>query len=313
MDGKADDADTNLRVLIFALLALACGHMLSTLLRTIPAISLDVMAADFRTPPQTLASLTSIYHFAFAASQIPVGAAMEYFNQHYAELFTDLTEEREEARWAAEPDVLSLSELWTAAHDARSYVVLGDPEWEAVARANGAGLVEQPGASNLALAVAAAEAHLGRPVDPHAADHLVVPGRLERRREQPLEIWDGAHNLDGVGYLLGRAPSRDYVIVASILADKDAARMLAALSALGRRLVATSSSSPRALPADELARLAAPWFDTVESGPDPVLALSRARELAGPEGAVLVTGSLYLLADLSVRIEHVPWPNPARV
>jgi len=79
MDGKADDADTSIRALIFALLALACGHMLSTLLRTIPAISLDVMAADFRTPPQTLASLTSIYHFAFAASQIPVGAAMDRF------------------------------------------------------------------------------------------------------------------------------------------------------------------------------------------------------------------------------------------
>src|SRR6478736_869370 len=75
MDGKADGADGSFRALIFALLALACGHMLSTLLRTIPAISLDVMAADFRTPPQTLASLTSIYHFAFAASQIPVGAA----------------------------------------------------------------------------------------------------------------------------------------------------------------------------------------------------------------------------------------------
>ena len=79
MGGKADGADTNIRALIFALLALACGHMLSTLLRTIPAISLDVMAADFRTAPQTLASLTSVYHFAFAASQIPVGAAMDRF------------------------------------------------------------------------------------------------------------------------------------------------------------------------------------------------------------------------------------------
>jgi MFS family permease len=67
------------RVLIFALMVLACGHMLSTLLRTIPALSLDLMAADFATPPQTLASLTSIYHFAFAASQIPVGAAMDRF------------------------------------------------------------------------------------------------------------------------------------------------------------------------------------------------------------------------------------------
>lgn len=57
----------------------------------------------------------------------PIGAATEYFNQHYAELFTDLTEAREEARWGAQPDPLSLSELWTAAHDARSYIVLGDP------------------------------------------------------------------------------------------------------------------------------------------------------------------------------------------
>lgn len=79
MDGKADDAGIGIRALIFALLALACGHMLSTLLRTIPGISLDVMAADFHTPPQTLGSLTSIYHFAFAASQIPVGAAMDRF------------------------------------------------------------------------------------------------------------------------------------------------------------------------------------------------------------------------------------------
>jgi predicted MFS family arabinose efflux permease len=80
VDGVAgDDAGTSTRTLIFALLALACGHMLSTLLRTIPAISLDLMAADFATPSQTLASLISIYHFAFAASQIPVGAAMDRF------------------------------------------------------------------------------------------------------------------------------------------------------------------------------------------------------------------------------------------
>ena len=74
-----EEAGHGTRALIFALVALACGHMLSTLLRTIPALSLDLMAADFHVHPQALASLTSVYHFAFAASQIPVGAAMDRF------------------------------------------------------------------------------------------------------------------------------------------------------------------------------------------------------------------------------------------
>jgi dihydrofolate synthase/folylpolyglutamate synthase len=177
-------------------------------------------------------------------------------------------------------------------------VILGDAEWQELARANGAARVDVPGASNLALAVAAAEAHLGRPVDPHAADGLAVPGRLERRGEQPLEIWDGAHNLAGIGYLLPRLPAHEYTIVASILADKDAEAMLRALTALGSSFLATQSSNPRALPADELARLAAPHFARVEAVSDPAGAVARARSAAGPDGAVLVTGSLYLLSDL---------------
>ena len=177
-------------------------------------------------------------------------------------------------------------------------VILGDPEWEGLARERGAGLVELPGSSNLALAVAAAEAHLGAPVDPHAADGLSVPGRLERRGEHPLEIWDGAHNLAGVGYLLPRLPDRRYTIVASILADKDADAMLRALSAVGDTLIATQSTNPRALPAAELAGLAAAHFASAEAVFSPADALMIARGLAGADGAVLVTGSLYLLADL---------------
>ncbi|HEX7919773.1 MAG TPA: MFS transporter [Bradyrhizobium sp.] len=81
MDGVVtkEAAGIGFRALVLALLALASGHMLSTLLRTIPAISLDLMARDFGTSPQALASLTAIYHFSFAASQIPVGAAMDRF------------------------------------------------------------------------------------------------------------------------------------------------------------------------------------------------------------------------------------------
>ena len=181
-----------------------------------------------------------------------------------------------------------------------SHVVLGEPEWEAQARAAGAATVELVSGSNLALAVAAAAALLGDRVDPSAAEAVRVPGRLERRSEHPLEIWDGAHNLAGILYLLARIPSREYTLVASILEDKDAVEMIRALTSLGRTFVATESRNPRAIPADELAALARQHFAHVESITDPDAALRRGRELAGRDGAVLVTGSLYLLAALSL-------------
>ncbi|MDQ2966822.1 MAG: Mur ligase family protein [Actinomycetota bacterium] len=180
-------------------------------------------------------------------------------------------------------------------------VVLGEPEWEALARDNGAGQVVVGGHSNLALAIAAAEAFLGRLVDGHV--DVQLPGRLERLSEDPLEIWDGAHNLTGLGYALPRLPSARYVVVASILEDKDVDGMLAALSVLGDRLVATSSSNERALAAADLAQRAAPFFTQVESIEEPAEALAHARALGEP---VLVTGSLYLLADLA-KDESARW------
>jgi dihydrofolate synthase / folylpolyglutamate synthase len=180
-------------------------------------------------------------------------------------------------------------------------VVIGEPEWEALARKQGAGTVVVAARSNLAVAMAAAEAFLGRPVDGHVDVRL--PGRLERRGEHPLEIWDGAHNLAGVGYVLARLPSARYVLVVSILADKDVEGMLAALSALSDRLVATSSSSKRSLSASELAERASGFFPDVQAIEDPAAALRHARELGEP---ILVIGSLYLLADLA-KDESVRW------
>ena len=171
-------------------------------------------------------------------------------------------------------------------------VVLGEPEWEDAARAAGAGdVVIAPGGS-AELALEAVRAFLGRDVDRAALEHVSLPGRLERRGG---EVRDGAHNPEGVRWLQEHLPPDDYTVMASILADKDVDAMLEGLAALGRRFVACRSSSPRALPAAELARRARPRFDVVEAREDPSEALARAHELGEP---VLVTGSLYLLADL---------------
>ncbi|MDB5369664.1 MAG: transporter, partial [Roseomonas sp.] len=61
------------------LLVLALGHMISNLLRTLPAISADVLARDIGVTAEGLAGLTGAYHFAFAAGQIPLGVALDRF------------------------------------------------------------------------------------------------------------------------------------------------------------------------------------------------------------------------------------------
>jgi dihydrofolate synthase/folylpolyglutamate synthase len=183
-------------------------------------------------------------------------------------------------------------------------VVLGEAEWRGLAEENDAAEVVTTARSNLALAVAAAETFLGRTVDPHAADGVALPGRLETRGEHPLELWDGAHNLAGIGWLLPRLPERDYVVVCSILRDKRPGMMLEALSVLGPTLVATESANARCVPADELAAVAAAHFERVETVPEPAAARARALALAGPDGAVVVTGSLYLLSELDGQHRH---------
>jgi dihydrofolate synthase/folylpolyglutamate synthase len=161
---------------------------------------------------------------------------------------------------------------------------------------------------NFAIAAAAAEAFLGRPLDAAAleaaARETTIPGRVEIVAHDPLTVYDGAHNPAGAHALaesLGDVfgDRRPRVAVIGVLEDKDAAAMLAGLLPHVDRAVYTRSQNPRSLSPGTLASLAeklgGPPGVTVS---EPRAAVDHARSLAGPGGAVLATGSIYLIADL---------------
>jgi dihydrofolate synthase / folylpolyglutamate synthase len=233
----------------------------------------------------------------------------------------------EHTRWLG-PTVRDIAREKLAVVRSGATLVVGplQPEVDELARETGATIARAADESavvgppqgyqraNFQVAAAAAREHLGE-LDPRlvaeVAARVQVPGRLQRVGERPLTILDGAHNPSGMEALAAALPAeRPLIAVLSILDDKDAAGMLRAVLPHVDGLVFTRSRNPRALPPATIASLAGQLGGPRSAGgvapaseivADPRAAVERARELAGPDGAVLATGSIYLVADLLSR------------
>jgi dihydrofolate synthase / folylpolyglutamate synthase len=222
----------------------------------------------------------------------------------------------EHTRWLG-PTIGDIAREKLAVVPAGATLVLGeaDAEVRALAEATGARIV--PPAEddvplqgyqrqNFRVALAAARAQIGEigaGTVAEVAGRVRVPGRLQQVGEAPLTILDGAHNPSGMSALAAALPDvtggKSLVVVISVLDDKDAAGMLRALLPATHRAVFTASRNPRALSPATLASL----WEQLGGGEgeivaQPHAALERARAIAGPDGAVLATGSIYLVADL---------------
>ena len=159
-------------------------------------------------------------------------------------------------------------------------------------------------ATNLAVAIAAVEALLGRALDEGAVRQATAtmssPGRLELLAGPPPILLDGAHNAEGFQVLsealAKEFAGRDWVVVLAAMEDKDLATMLPALAGRVIGAVATRTDSPRALSPELLAEIAGRTLGVpVEAQPTIGGALAAARVMAGDESGILVTGSLYLV------------------
>lgn len=205
------------------------------------------------------------------------------------------------------PEALEVAQQLAAERDVRIVQADADPH----ATVGALGTFQR---RNFALARAAAEAFLGEVDDAAvaaAAADVRIPGRLQAVDQRPLTLLDGAHNPDGISALTESLPEiiasarraeGRVVAVVSILDDKDASAMLRSLAPLCDALVLTSSHNPRVLPPPTLSSLLDQLAPDIgidhEIVREPHAALRRARAIAGPDGVVIATGSLYLISDL---------------
>lgn len=125
------------------------------------------------------------------------------------------------------------------------------------------------------------------------------PARIEVLQRRPLVILDGMHNPDGARALadvLRAGHVQGLTAVMGVLQGKGEAEMLRALSPHLARVYAVQPSSPRALPAGQLAAAARQVCGQVSVWQDVPLAVQDA--LRTCQGGVLICGSLYLAAQV---------------
>jgi dihydrofolate synthase/folylpolyglutamate synthase len=162
------------------------------------------------------------------------------------------------------------------------------------------------------MSIAAVEAFLGGGTLPIADDVIRAaladassPGRLQIIDREPLTILDAAHNPGGA-VTLAQALKQDFgapraVGVISMLSDKDAEGFFSTVADSFERVVVTQSSSPRAVPAEELAEVARKHLDDVSVEASVSAALDKARSF-NPE-AIVVAGSISLAGDVLKSIQ----------
>jgi dihydrofolate synthase / folylpolyglutamate synthase len=171
-------------------------------------------------------------------------------------------------------------------------------------------------AHNALLALVATEALLtcGAALDGGVVEvafgDATSPGRLEIVRSSPTVVVDAAHNPAGAQALVSSLDEafafQRVVGVVGVMADKDPEGILSVLEPELAEIVVTQATAARAMPADELAEIAVDVFGedrvhVVERLDEAVaLAVERAESEVERGAAVLVTGSILLVAEARI-------------
>jgi dihydrofolate synthase / folylpolyglutamate synthase len=160
---------------------------------------------------------------------------------------------------------------------------------------------------NVALAIAAAEElhKQGLPVTADSIERGIRetrwPGRFQVIAGSPEIVLDVAHNPAGAwalrSTLSSRYGDRRLIFVFGAMRDKAIGEIAEILFPLAERVIVTSADNPRSATAEEIREAAARTQSEIEARPDVASAVARARELAGADGIVVITGSIYIVGE----------------
>ncbi|WP_232831790.1 bifunctional folylpolyglutamate synthase/dihydrofolate synthase [Taibaiella helva] len=136
-------------------------------------------------------------------------------------------------------------------------------------------------------------------------------GRWERLRQQPEIVLDVAHNAEGMSFLAANlaalrasgAAVAGLRIVCGFVRDKDVAQALA-LFPTDAVYYFTQANVPRAMPFDELASIAEQGQLQGKAYPTVADALAAARDDAGAEDVILITGSFFIVGEAIAILEQ---------
>jgi dihydrofolate synthase/folylpolyglutamate synthase len=160
---------------------------------------------------------------------------------------------------------------------------------------------------NVALAIAAAVelSNQGLPITPDSIERGIRethwPGRFHVVPGSPEIVLDVAHNPAGAWALRSTLSAcyedRRLIFVFGAMRDKAIGEIAEILFPLAERVIATCAENPRSAAPEEVQTAAVRTHSEIELRPDVSSAMKRARELAGADGVIVVTGSIYIVGE----------------
>lgn len=135
------------------------------------------------------------------------------------------------------------------------------------------------------------------------------PGRIEKIKENPIFIIDGAHNEDGAKSLAKALDKnfkeRKLTLLIGMLEDKDIDSVLDILLPHFNKVITTTPSNPRAINSDVLKGKVLKYVDDVTSKHEIEDAVNYTLETSNKDDVIISAGSLYMIGTVRTLVKKL--------